>query len=128
MAVKIRLSRMGKKKQPIYKIVAADVRAPRDGKFIEALGIYNPIKSPAIIELKEERINYWLDNGAQPTDTVNSILRNQGILYKRELVKKGMSPEAINEEIAKWREAKQAKLAAPKKKKNKKSVNGGEQQ
>ncbi len=128
MAVKIRLSRMGKKKQSIYKVVAADVRAPRDGKFIEALGIYNPIKSPAIIELKEERINYWLDNGAQPTDTVNSILRNQGILYKRELVKKGMSPEAINEEIAKWREAKQAKLAAPKKKKNKKSANGGEQQ
>lgn len=128
MAVKIRLSRMGKKKQPIYKVVAADARAPRDGKFIEALGIYNPIKNPAIIELKEERIHYWLDNGAQPTDTVNSILRNQGILYRRELQKKGLSPEAINEEIAKWREAKLAKLQAPKKKKNKKAANSGEQQ
>lgn len=128
MAVKIRLSRMGKKKQPIYKVVAADARAPRDGKFIEALGIYNPVKNPAIIELKEERIHYWLDNGAQPTDTVNSILRNQGILYRRELQKKGLSPEAINEEIAKWKEAKLAKLQAPKKKKNKKSANSGEQQ
>ena len=73
MAVKLRLRRMGKKKQPIYKIVAADSRSPRDGKFLEAVGIYNPLTNPHTIDLKEERVNYWLDSGAQPTNTVKSL-------------------------------------------------------
>ncbi len=122
MAVKIRLSRMGKKKQPIYKIVVADARSPRDGKYIEAVGIYNPIKNPAIINIKEDRIDYWLGVGAQPTDTVRSILRGQGVFYRKELEKKGLSNEAVNEELAKWRQAKEAKAVIVKKKKNKKSA------
>ena len=75
MAVKLRLRRMGKKKQPIYKMVAADSRSPRDGKFLEAVGFYNPLTNPHTLDLKEDRIMYWLNVGAQPTNTVKSLLR-----------------------------------------------------
>ena len=85
MAVKLRLRRMGKKKQQIYKIVAADSRSPRDGKFLEAVGVYNPLTDPFTVEIKEDRANYWLDKGAQPTDTVKSLLRQKGIILKRNL-------------------------------------------
>ena len=74
MAVKLRLRRMGKKKQPIYKVVAADERSPRDGRFIEAIGLYNPITDPATIDIQEDRALYWLGVGAQPTDTVKNLL------------------------------------------------------
>ena len=84
MAVKLRLRRMGKKKQPIYKMVAADSRSPRDGKFLEAIGFYNPLTKPHTLDLKEDRIMYWLNVGAQPTHTVKSLLRQKGIILKKD--------------------------------------------
>ena len=79
MAVKIRLTRKGTKKKPFYRIVAADVENPRDGRFLELLGTYNPMVDPAAVTLKEERIKYWLDEGAKPTTTVKSILKREGV-------------------------------------------------
>jgi small subunit ribosomal protein S16 len=90
LAVKLRLRRMGKKRQPVYKVVAADVRSPRDGKFIEAIGLYNPKTEPATIEIQEDRALYWLGVGAQPTDTVKNLLSSKGILLRRELTKRGV--------------------------------------
>ena len=108
MAVKLRLRRMGKKKQPIYKVVAADTRSPRDGKFLEALGLYNPLTDPHTIEIKEDRVLYWLDNGAQPTNTVKSLLRQQGITLKRELGRKGLDAEKVEAEMENWKKLKEA--------------------
>lgn len=121
MAVKLRLRKMGKKKQPVYKVVAADSRSPRDGKFIEAIGLYNPKVDPALVELKEDRALYWLGVGAQPTDTVKNILTNHGILLRKELKKKGLSEEQIAEKLSDWKKIKEANLAAALKKKAEKS-------
>ncbi|MBV7389595.1 30S ribosomal protein S16 [Enterococcus sp. ALS3] len=82
MAVKIRLKRMGSKKKPFYRIVVADSRSPRDGRFIETVGTYNPLKKPAEVVLKEEDILNWLQKGAQPSDTVRNILSTEGIMQK----------------------------------------------
>ncbi len=82
MAVKLRLKRMGAKKRPFYRIVAADSRSPRDGKFIENVGTYNPVLEPAEIKINEEAALRWLTNGAIPTDTVRGLLKKQGILEK----------------------------------------------
>ena len=82
MAVKLRLKRMGAKQKPFYRIVAADSRSPRDGRFIETVGTYNPIKKPAEVEVNEELALKWLNNGAIPTDTVRSILKDKGIMAK----------------------------------------------
>ena len=82
MAVKLRLKRMGSKQKPFYRIVAADSKSPRDGRFIETVGTYNPVKKPAEINVDEELAIKWLKNGAQPTDTVRSILSKQGIMAK----------------------------------------------
>lgn len=82
MAVKIRLKRMGSKRNPFYRIVAADARSPRDGRIIEKIGTYNPTTNPATIELDEELALKWLGNGAQPTDTVRDILSRQGVMKK----------------------------------------------
>ncbi|MBE6154234.1 MAG: 30S ribosomal protein S16 [Firmicutes bacterium] len=82
MAVKLRLKRMGSKQKPFYRIVAADSRSPRDGRFIETVGTYNPVKKPAEINVNEELALKWLNNGAQPTDTVRSILSKEGIMAK----------------------------------------------
>ena len=120
MAVKIRLKRMGKKKQPIYKIVVADARSPRDGKFIEAVGFYNPLVNPHLTQLNEEKINLWLNRGAIPTLTVKSILSQNGVLLKRHLEKKKYSEERIQAEIANWQKIREAKLSQPKAKKKKK--------
>ena len=78
MAVKIRLARYGAKKRPFYRIVIADSESPRDGKFLENVGTYNPLLEPAEINLKPDRIQYWIAQGATPTDTVKSILRKEG--------------------------------------------------
>lgn len=112
MAVKLRLRRMGKKRQPIYKVVAADERSPRDGKFIEAIGLYNPITDPATIDIKEERALYWLGVGAQPTTTVKGLLSKQGILYKRELLRSGLKEEEVAVKLEEWQKHKEAKLAS----------------
>lgn len=82
MAVRIRLKRMGAKKKPFYRVVVADSRSPRDGRFIEEIGYYNPLTEPAEIKINEERALKWLADGAQPSDTVRSLFRKQGILKK----------------------------------------------
>lgn len=102
MAVRIRLRRMGRKKRPFYRIVAADSRSPRDGRFIETLGTYNPLTEPAAVDVKEERVFYWLKNGAQPTQTVKNLLRHKGIWLKWDLMKRGADEAKIEEEFKKW--------------------------
>lgn len=97
MAVKIRLQRHGSKKRPFYYIVIADARAPRDGKFIQKIGTYNPLTVPATIELDRQKALEWLNKGAQPTDTVHRILSFKGVLYLKHLlrgVKLGLFDEA----------------------------------
>jgi small subunit ribosomal protein S16 len=79
LAVKLRLTRVGSKKNPVYRIVAADSRSPRDGKFLEIVGRYNPQTDPSTIELNEERIKDWLSNGAQPSETVQRLLKAKGL-------------------------------------------------
>ena len=116
MAVKIRLARHGKKGYAFYHIVAADSRAPRDGKFIEKLGTYNPNTNPATIDLKFDRTLDWLLKGAQPTDTCRAILSYKGVLYKKHLlggVAKGAFTEAEAEaKFNKWADEKQGKIDA----------------
>ena len=80
MAVKIRLRRMGAKKAPFYRIVVADSRYPRDGRFIEEVGYYDPTKDPSVIKVDAEKAKKWLSNGAQPTDTVKALLKIEGVL------------------------------------------------
>ena len=82
MSVKIRLKRMGSKKRPFYRIVVADSRSPRDGRFIETVGTYNPLTDPERVTLKEEKVMNWLNNGAQPSDTVRNILSRNGVMKK----------------------------------------------
>ncbi|MDR1742109.1 MAG: 30S ribosomal protein S16 [Synergistaceae bacterium] len=89
MAVRIRLSRFGKKKSPFYRLVVADSHSPRDGRFIELLGTYNPMTDPAEISLDEDRALYWLGVGAQPSETARSILKKRGVWEKFESAKKG---------------------------------------
>ena len=79
MSVKIRLARHGAKKRPFYRIVVADIESPRDGRFIENIGTYNPLQDPAEVTVKSERVKYWLGQGAIPTDTVKSLLKKQGV-------------------------------------------------
>ncbi len=79
MSVKIRLARHGTKKRPFYRIVVADSESPRDGKFLEVVGTYNPLMDPAEVNLKDERVKYWMDQGAIPTGTVKNLLKKQGI-------------------------------------------------
>lgn len=82
MAVKIRLKRMGAKKSPFYRVVVADARSPRDGRFIEEIGTYNPVTQPAEVKIDEEAALKWLQNGAKPSDTVRNLFSKQGILEK----------------------------------------------
>ena len=79
MPVKIRLARHGAKKRPFYRIVVADVESPRDGKYLEAVGSYNPLKDPAEVSLKEERIRYWMNQGAIPTNTIKNLFKKEGL-------------------------------------------------
>jgi len=119
MATKMRLQRFGKKVKPFYHIVIADGRAPRDGRFIEKIGTYNPVQNPAEINLKFDKALDWLQKGAQPTDTVKSILSLKGVLYKHHLlkgVKKGAMTEAQAEaKFQKWLTEKEAKIEANRK-------------
>lgn len=116
MSVKIRLQRRGRRKKPFYHIVIADARAPRDGKFIEKIGTYNPMTSPATIDLDRDRAYDWLLKGAQPTDTARAILRFKGVLYRKHLmrgVNKGaMSQEQADKLYEEWIAAKEAKIDA----------------
>ncbi len=110
MATKIRLQRGGRKSYAFYSIVIADVRAPRDGKFTEKIGTYNPNTNPATVDLNFERALYWVENGAQPTDTVRTILSNEGVMLMKHLkggVKKGAFDEAAAQaKFDAWKQAK----------------------
>ena len=98
--VRIRLRRVGRKKSPIYRIVVADSQSPRDGRFIEIIGNYSPRQSDRAIDLKTERANYWLDNGAQPSDTVRSLLRRAGVLKARHETRVGTKRRAAAVPVA----------------------------
>ncbi len=102
MAVKLRLTRMGRKKRPFYRIVAIDSRAPRDGRYLENLGYYDPLQEPSEVRVNEERVLYWLGVGAVPSDTVRSILRREGILFKWDLIRRGLSEEEMAEKMKMW--------------------------
>ncbi|MGA9119089.1 MAG: 30S ribosomal protein S16 [Bacteroidota bacterium] len=127
MAVRLRLRRVGKKKMPIYHIVAADSRAARNGKFLEIVGRYEPLQHPALISAKEERLFYWLKTGALPTDTVRSLLQRNGMWMKWSMTKKGKDAAFIATEMEKWQmaqvgkherdEARKARRTAARKKK-----------
>jgi small subunit ribosomal protein S16 len=84
MPIRIRLTRRGAKKKPFYRIVVASSEAPRDGRFIEILGTYNPLVDPAIVTIKSERLQYWVQQGAKPTDTVRSLIRKQHIALQKD--------------------------------------------
>ncbi len=116
MSVKIRLQRFGRKKKAYYHIVVADSRAPRDGKFIDRLGAYNPNVNPAMIDLNVDRAVTWLENGAQPSDTCRAILSYKGVLYKHHLnrgVAKGaLTAEQAEERFTKWLEEKEGRIQA----------------
>jgi len=118
MATKIRLQRHGKKGKPFYYIVVADARAPRDGRFIERLGSYNPNTNPATIDINFDKALGWINNGAQPTDTCRAILSHNGLLYKKHLqggVKKGaLTQEQADEKFAAWTDLKDGKITGKK--------------
>jgi small subunit ribosomal protein S16 len=114
--VKIRLARRGRKKLAMFDVVVADARSPRDGKFIEKIGTYNPQTVPASIELQDERAFHWLMNGAQPSDTIRAVLSYRGIMYKKHLqigVNKGaLTQDQADAKLTEWMKAKQAKIQA----------------
>ena len=116
MPLKLRLQRHGKKRSPFYHIVAADSRSPRDGKFVEKVGTYNPNANPAIIDLNFERALHWLSKGAQPTDTCRAILSYKGVMFMNHLnkgVAKGaMTQEQANAKFDKWLAGKDAEVQA----------------
>lgn len=116
MSVKIRLQRHGRKASPFYHIVVADSRSPRDGRFIDKIGTYNPLTVPATIELNRDAAFAWLKNGAQPTDTVRAILRFKGVLLRKHLeqgVTKGaLTAEQAEEKLAAWVAAKENRIEA----------------
>ncbi|MRR22041.1 30S ribosomal protein S16 [bacterium] len=114
MSVKIRLARKGRKKQAYYHVVVADSRSPRDGRFIEKIGVYNPLTDPATIDINFEKALGWLQNGAQPTDTCRAILKYKGVMMKKHLlegVKKGAFDEAeADRRFNEWLKGKEDKI------------------
>jgi small subunit ribosomal protein S16 len=113
--VKIRLARRGRKKLAMYDVVVADARAPRDGRFIEKLGTYNPLTVPAKIDLKDDRAFHWLMQGAQPSDTVKALLSNRGIMLKKHLqigvIKGALTQEQADGKLDEWVKAKESKVS-----------------
>lgn len=107
--IKIRLQRKGRIRRPIYHIVVADSRSPRDGRIIEQVGRYDGVTEKKETTINEERISYWLDNGAKPTDAVEKILRHEGFLYKRHLQMWGKSEEEITAALEEWKATREAK-------------------
>lgn len=114
MAVKIRLARRGRKKLALYDVVVADARAPRDGKFIEKIGTYNPATNPASIILDDNKAFSWLMKGAQPTETVKAMLSHHGVMLKKHLqigvIKGAITQEQADGKLAEWVKAKEAKI------------------
>jgi len=102
LAVRLRLRRMGRKKQPYYRIVAIDSRSARNGKYLENIGTYNPRHDAAGLDIREERAVYWLDRGAKPSETVNNLFKRQGILLRRHLQRLGADDLKIQEATQQW--------------------------
>lgn len=113
---------MGKRHYPMYKIVAADSRFPRDGRFIESVGTYNPNIDPMEIKLNEVRVKYWLKVGAQPTDTVRSLLKSEGLMLQVRLEKKGVEAETIASEVQKFLSEKESKITRTREKKARRKI------
>ncbi|MFY0683123.1 MAG: 30S ribosomal protein S16 [Balneola sp.] len=107
--IRIRLQKKGRKKRPIYHLVVADSKVARDGRIIERVGRYDNVTEKKEVVLNEDRILYWLDTGAQPSDTVRKILRNEGVLYKRHLMMWGKSEEEIEAALAEWKSYRDSK-------------------
>lgn len=134
MAVRLRLRRIGKKKMPMYQIVAADSRAARNGRFIEVVGRYEPRHEPLMIETKEARVFHWLKNGARPTDTVRTLLQRNGLWMKWDLTRRGKDAATIATVMEKWQlaqaeraqrdAARKARRAAAKRKASKSTAEG----
>ena len=103
MSVKIRLTRTGRKKQPYYRIVVMDSRDRRDGAYIDQLGIYQPKRQPAYVQIQEEKALQWLAKGATPSDTVRTLLSQHGLMLRFDLTKRNTPPDKIEEAVAKWR-------------------------
>lgn len=114
MAVKIRLARRGRKKLAKFDVVVADARAPRDGRFIEKIGTYNPLTNPATIELNDEQAFGWLMKGAQPSDTVKAMLSYRGVMMRKHLqigvIKGALTQEQADQKLAAWKESKETKI------------------
>src|ERR1051325_6914952 len=114
MAVKIRLARRGRKKLARFDVVVTDSRSPRDGRFIEKIGTYNPLTNPATIELNEEKAFDWLMKGAQPSDVVKAMLSYRGIMMKKHLqigvIKGAINQDAADKKLADWKQAKETKI------------------
>lgn len=114
MPVRLRLARHGRKGRPYYYIVAADSRSPRDGKFLEKVGTYNPVADPAEIKVDHDKALRWLQNGAQPSTTVKSIFRYTGVNLKHALIKQGKDEEQVEAIYAKWIADKEGRIEAKK--------------
>lgn len=114
MAVKIRLARRGRKKAPLYDVVVADARAPRDGRYIEKIGTYNPNVNPAAININDDKAFEWIMNGAQPTDTVRAMLSYRGVMLKKHLqvgvIKGAITQEQADAKFTEWLESKDNKV------------------
>jgi small subunit ribosomal protein S16 len=114
--VKIRLARRGRKKLAMFDVIVADARAPRDGRFIEKIGTYNPLTNPASIVMNDERAFHWLMNGAQPSDTVKAMLSYRGVMLRKHLqigvVKGAITQEQADAKLADWLKAKESKIQA----------------
>jgi small subunit ribosomal protein S16 len=112
--VKIRLARRGRKKLALYDVVVADARSPRDGRFIEKIGTYNPLTVPATIEINDDKAFKWLMNGAQPSDTVKAVLSHRGIMLRKHLqigvIKGALSQEQADSKLQEWLKAKVSKI------------------
>lgn len=112
MSVKLRLKRMGRKKVPFFRLIAIDSRRQRDGLELERLGVYNPVPGEAVFNVNEERLFYWLEQGAEPSDTVHNLMRNNGLALKWHLMQEGASEEEIEREYQKWQLLRESKASA----------------
>jgi small subunit ribosomal protein S16 len=116
MAVKIRLARRGRKRLAMFDVVVADARAPRDGRFIEKIGTYNPLTQPATIDINNERAFHWVMKGAQPTDTVKAMLSYRGVMLRKHLqigvIKGAITQDQADSKLAEWLKEKEAKIQA----------------